>query len=85
MGPIETPVRIFELSLGGCFVNSVHEQPVGSTLVLKIDLPQEGWITVNAATVYRHQFGFAVRFVDVDVQTGARLVRTVDAFSPPAS
>jgi hypothetical protein len=79
VGPIETPVQIFELSLGGCFVNSIDEQQVGSTLVLKIDLPQEGWITVNAETVYRHQFGFAVRFVDVDVQTGARLLRTIDA------
>jgi hypothetical protein len=34
---------------------------------------------VNAETVYRDQAGVAVRFVDVDRETAARLVRTVDA------
>lgn len=78
----DTPVLIYDLNLGGCFVNSMHEQQRGSTLVLKIDLPHEGWITVNATTVYhRPGFGFAVRFFDVDVETGARLIRSLDALT----
>jgi hypothetical protein len=75
----DTPVLIYDLNLGGCFVNSMHEQLEGSALLLKIDLLQEGWITVNAETLYRHQFGFAVRFVDIGEESAARLVRTVDA------
>lgn len=84
LGSPEAPVLIYDLNLGGGFVNFTDEQPEGSTLVLKIDLPDEGPITVNAETVYRHQFGIAVRFVDVDAQTGARLIRTVDAMRSAA-
>jgi hypothetical protein len=40
---------------------------------------------VNAETVYRHQFGVAVRFVDVDADTAARLTRTVDALREQAA
>lgn len=80
VGLLETPVRIFDLSQGGCFVNSTHEQQAGSRVVLKIDLPAEGSITVTGETVYhRPGFGFAVRFLDLDDDTVGRLVRTVDA------
>lgn len=79
LGRPQTPVLIYDLNLGGGFVNFGDEQPNDWTLQLKIDLPQEGPITVNAETVYRHQFGVAVRFVDVDADTAERLARTVDA------
>ena len=78
-GLLDTPQRICDLSLGGCFVNSTHKQPDRSRLVLKIDLTQEGTVTLNAEMVHhRPGFGFAVRFVDVDADTSARLVRTVE-------
>jgi hypothetical protein len=77
-----TPVQIADLGLGGCFVNSRHEQRDRSRLVLKINLPQEGVVTLNAETVYRRPaVGFALRFVDVDTETSARLMRTVEALS----
>lgn len=79
LGLPKTPVLVYDLNLGGGFVSFMHEQPKGAALMLKIDLPQEGPITVNAETVYRHQFGVAVRFVDVDAETTARLERTVAA------
>lgn len=78
LGSHETPVLIYDLNLGGGFVNFIHEQPEESTLALKIELPHEAPITVHAETVYRHQFGCAVRFVGVDADTRARLVRTVE-------
>ncbi len=79
LGFPKTPVLVYDLNLGGGFVSFLHEQPNAATLQLKIDLPQEGPITVNAETVYCHQFGVAVRFVDVDPETTARLERTVAA------
>ena len=80
VGRLEIPVRIYDLSRGGCFVNSTHEHREGSKLVLKIDLPEEGQVTVKAETVNsRPGFGYGVRFVDVDAETGARLARTVEA------
>jgi len=87
-GLLDTPVQIADLGLGGCFVNSTHEQKDRSRLVLKINLPQEGVVTLNAETVYRRPAaGFALRFVDVDAETSARLIRTVEALtlSPAAS
>jgi hypothetical protein len=78
LGLIETPIRLYDLSLGGCFVNSMHEQQEGTTIVLKIDLPREGWITVKAETLYRRpNFGFAVRFVEMSADAAGCLERAI--------
>ena len=76
-----TPVLIYDLNLGGGFVNFGDVQPTGATLTLKIDLLREGPITVNAEAVYRDVSGVAVRFVDLDRDTAARLTRTIDALT----
>jgi PilZ domain len=71
---IEMPLSIFDLSRGGCFVNSSHEQEPGVTFTMKIDLPRVGWVTLRAETLYaRTGYGFAVRFIDVGEATAARL------------
>jgi PilZ domain-containing protein len=80
VGALETPVRIYDLSRGGCFINSLHEQEPGISLVLKIELPYEGWIRLRAETVYRRPgFGFAVRFTEMTNEVADRLQRTIDA------
>jgi hypothetical protein len=80
-GVLDGPVLVYDLNLGGGFVNSPHQPVIGSVLALKITLPQEGEITVNAEALYQHQHGFAVRFIDLDGDTAARIARTVDALS----
>jgi len=76
---LETPLSIFDLSLGGCFVNSIHDQSEGVRFVMKILLPRVGWVTLNAETLYtRSGYGFAVRFVDVDEATASRLERGLE-------
>jgi hypothetical protein len=79
-GLLDTPVLVYDLNLGGCFINSSQVSPIGSTSVLKIDLQQQGSISVNAETLYQHQHGFAVRFLDLDTDAASRIARTVDAF-----
>ena len=76
-----TPVLIYDLNLGGGFVNFGDEQPTGATLSLKIDLPREGPIMVNAEAVYRDTKGVAVRFVDLDRDAAARIARTIEAMT----
>ena len=78
-GLLEGPVLVYDLNVGGCFVNSSQEPLIGSTLALKIKLPHEGWITVNAEPLYQLQHGFAVRFLDLDGDTTSRIARTVEA------
>ena len=80
VGALETPVQLSDLSRGGCFINSMYEQRSGIALVLKIDLPHEGWITVKAETLgWRNEFGFAVRFVEVRQDAAVRLERALRA------
>jgi hypothetical protein len=80
VGALETPVQLYDLSRGGCFINSTHQQKPGVRLHLKIELPYEGWIAVRAETLDRRsEFGFAVRFVDVTDDALARLDRAMTA------
>jgi hypothetical protein len=78
-----TPVLIYDLNLGGGFVKFNEEQPSSATLMLKIDLPIEGPITVNAEAVYRDGAGVAVRFVAMDGDTTDRLTRNIEALMAP--
>lgn len=76
LGVIPIEVRIYDLSQGGCFVNSMHEQKSGVVIVLEIDVPGEGWIRVKGQTLYaKPEFGFAVRFVEMSEELSARIER----------
>jgi hypothetical protein len=78
VGAIDTPVRIYDLSEGGCFINSLHDQLLGSAVVLEIDLPYEGWIRVKGETLYlKPEFGFAVGFVEMTDEVSMRLTRAL--------
>ena len=82
----QTPVLVYDLNLGGGFVNFGGEQPRDVHFVLSVALPPEGVITLHAETLYRHESGVAVRFVDVDVDTCERLARIIGTLiqQPPA-
>jgi hypothetical protein len=80
---LQTSVQIYDLSAGGCFINSLHDQAPGIAVVLEIELPDEGWIRVKCETLYtKPGFGFAVRFVDMTdgiskrLERGLRKIRT---------
>jgi hypothetical protein len=78
VGALVTPVRIYDLSEGGCFINSLHEQLLGTAVVLEIELPYEGWIRVTGETLYRKpEFGFAVRFVEMTDEVSMCLKRAL--------
>jgi hypothetical protein len=78
-GLMDTPVRVYDLSRGGCFITSLYEQPPGIRLTLHIDLPGEVVFTLLGETLaHQNEFGFAVKFVDVDTDTAARLERAID-------
>ena len=78
LGLRKTAVLIFNLNVGGGFVTFTDEQPSATTLVLTIDLQQDGRITAKAETVYRDPSGIAVRFVDLDADSSDRVARAVN-------
>jgi PilZ domain len=78
VGALETPVRIYDLSEGGCFITSFHDTEKGRQFTLKIDLPYEGWVTVKAETLYgKPGFGFAARFTEMTGEAQASLDRAL--------
>lgn len=78
----QTPVLVYDLNLGGGFVNFGGEHASEAHFILGVALPEDGVITLQAETLYRQESGVAVRFVDVDLDTSKRLVRTVSAMIP---
>lgn len=78
-GVLGEPVLVYDLNLGGCFVNSSQPSPDGTVSTLKINLGNEGWITVNAETLHHLEHGFGVCFLNLDNDTAARIARTVES------
>jgi hypothetical protein len=79
LGILDTPIRIYDLSIGGCFINSLHDQSRDTTIVLEIDLPYEGSIKVKGRTLYRKpDYGYAVRFTEMSDETKRRLHRAIE-------
>jgi hypothetical protein len=86
IGVLHTPIRIYDISLGGCFVHAMHEQGRGVVVRLRIDLPVGDSLVLTAETLYRRPgFGFAVRFVDMDDQTRLKLARALRSLDSDSS
>ena len=78
-GLFDTPVRLYDLSEGGCFILSLSDREIGHRFVLNLDLPDAESVTVTAEVLYkRPPFGFAVRFVDPPQDVAVRLHRALE-------
>jgi hypothetical protein len=76
---LATPLRIHDLSRSGCLIQWYHEQTPGRRFTLEMEVPDVGWLRVEAEPVYnRADYGFAVKFVDVPPETIAKLDRVID-------
>ena len=76
---LTTRLRIHDLSRSGCLIEWYHEQTPGRRFTLEVELPEAGWIRLEAEPVYnRNDYGFAVKFVDVPPETQATLDRVID-------
>jgi hypothetical protein len=76
---LSTPLRIHDLSRSGCLIQWYHEQTPGRRFTLEMELPDVGWLRVEAEPVYnRTDYGFAVKFVDVPPETIAKLDQVID-------
>jgi hypothetical protein len=67
MGLLEFDVSIYDLSAGGCLVDSRTEIRSEHPIRLRIELPTGNSVTVRGlVTVPPRDVGYAVRFVDLD-------------------
>jgi hypothetical protein len=77
-GALDFDLTVHDLSITGCLIESFHEVSTGRRMTLEIDLPDEGTISLVAESVYsRADFGFAVKFVELDPETRVKLARVV--------
>lgn len=78
-GLLPVDIQIHDLSIGGCLIQSFHDEPGGRRIKLSIDLPYEGWVTLQAETLYmRVDYGFAVKWVDMPDDTRAKLEHVIN-------
>jgi hypothetical protein len=85
LGLIAVPIRIFDLSVGGCLVQTYHAQAPDRRLTLEIELPYEGWLQLEGRSLkMRSDDGFPVRFVNVPPDVGARLRTAIDKIAAQA-
>ena len=55
--------RISDISMSGCYVESLAQTTVGERVRFQIQLPSGKWLPLIGAVVYRHpQIGFGVNF-----------------------
>jgi len=85
IGALVTPVSIYDLSEGGCFINAMHVQKAGIVFRLEIELPHVGCITAMVETLGgRSEYGFAVRFIEIDFENTIRLQQALDEMKAQA-
>lgn len=78
-GILPVPIRIYDLSVGGCLIESRSPEARGRRLELDIDLPWEGWTTVDAEIVnVRPEYGYGVQFVRLPEAVRRRLDRVIE-------
>lgn len=79
-GLFDLPLQIYDLSVGGCFINSVHEAPhQGQVFPLQIELPNGETIVAKGETAYvRPGFGYGVKFCQMSDDHRSRLQEALD-------
>jgi PilZ domain-containing protein len=70
VGESTVHLRVKDLSVGGCLIESLHKEKVGHRFTFEIELPEHGWVSLQAETLYvRDDHEVAVRFVDLSDDT----------------
>jgi len=78
---LPVPLRIYDISEGGCLIQSHQEQPLGQRFWLEIELPVEGWLRLEAQVLYNLDGWFAVAFVEMPDAVRAPLARAIAALA----
>jgi hypothetical protein len=60
------PALVTDLSLGGCYINTVGEIRVGETVGFRVLLPDGDWLYIEGEVRHHGSRGFGVMFVDVE-------------------
>jgi hypothetical protein len=60
------PARVSDISVGGCYVETVAQVSVGEIVQVDIYLPTGKWLSLRGEVLYFHQtIGFGLRFLQL--------------------
>ena len=85
--PMPLEIRIFgthgarcrDISVGGCYIESVAHVTVGQFLVFELQLPSGRWLSLHGEVVYhRRNHGFGVSFVELPEESRMMLQYLID-------
>ena len=78
-GLVDLTLQIYDLSLGGCFVNSFHDAPrPGQTFTIHIELPTGDTLMAKGVAAFvRPGFGYGVKFCELSEDNRIRLENTI--------
>lgn len=79
-GLVDMPLHIYDLSVGGCFVNSIHQAPHrGQAFLIRIDLPTGETLVAKGETAFvRPGFGYGVKFCELTEENRLRLENAIE-------
>lgn len=73
-----TRCRISDISVTGCFIQSLAAPAVGEEITIAVEFGPDATQTVNGRVAYIERgMGFGVEFVDVDAGTTAAVERAI--------
>ena len=62
-------VRVTDISLGGCYVDTILEVSIGETIGLEILLDDDEWLHIEGVVAHHTlRLGFGLRFVNLTGQ-----------------
>ncbi len=72
--------RTSDLSMGGCFIDTIAQAAVGEAVTVKLRLPAGGWLELRGEVAYQFPgIGFGVRFTGASEADRRRLEWLVKA------
>lgn len=71
--------RIGDISLGGCYVESLAQVTIGEQIQFEIQLPTGGQMPLRGEVVYHHaNLGFGIRFANLSVMERNVLAHVIE-------
>ncbi|MEP6903197.1 MAG: response regulator, partial [Actinomycetota bacterium] len=72
--------RMGEISMAGCFIESMGQEVLGETINFKVHLPSGIWVTLLGKVIYQeYPIGFEVSFVNLTEENQRLLTQVVAA------
>lgn len=72
--------RISEISVNGCFIDSMGQEILGETIYFKVHLPSGPWINLEGKVIYQeYPIGFELQFTDLTEENHRLILEAVAA------